>query len=67
MNKFIPIEKMQKKKQRQLAAKKRGSWGSLNPVTRKSPNPKAYNRKKTRKQSAEPLDRVFYFLSATGG
>ena len=50
MEKFIPYEKLSKKKQRELDAKKRGSWGGLNPVTRKPENPKAYNRKKARKQ-----------------
>lgn len=45
MEKFIPYEKLSKKKQRELNAKKRGNWGSLNPVTRKPANPKAYNRK----------------------
>jgi len=49
MEKFIPFEKLPKKKQRELTAQKRGTWGGLNPVTRKSENPKAYNRKKTRK------------------
>lgn len=53
MEKFIPYEKLSKKKQRKLAAKRRGSWGALNPVTRKSENPKAYNRKKARKWSDE--------------
>ena len=45
MEKFIPFEKLSKKKQRQLNAQRRGSWGSLSPVTRRSENPKAYNRK----------------------
>ena len=45
MEKFVPYEKLSKKKQRELNAMKRGSWGGLNPVTRKSANPKAYNRK----------------------
>ena len=45
MEKFVPYEKLSKKKQRELNAKKRGSWGSLNPVTRKPSNPKAYNRR----------------------
>ena len=48
MERFIPLEKRSKKKQREQAAKKRGSWGGLNPVTRKPENPKAYNRKKAR-------------------
>lgn len=45
MEKFIPYEKLSKKKQRELNAMKRGTWGSFNPVTRKSANPKAYNRR----------------------
>ena len=35
MEKFIPYEKLSKKKQRELDLKRRGSWGGLNPVTRK--------------------------------
>ncbi|NCC08395.1 MAG: hypothetical protein EOM30_10265 [Clostridia bacterium] len=61
MKKFIPIEKMQKKKQRELAAKRRTTWGALNPVTRKAPNPKAYNRKKAR-QWNDPIDSAFLFV-----
>lgn len=59
MEKFIPYEKLSKKKQRELNAKKRGNWGSFNPVTRKPANPKAYNRKAARRwkddSSFEPL------------
>lgn len=53
MKKFIPYEKLPKRKQRELAAKQSGDWGGLNPVTRKPENPKAYNRKKARKWSEE--------------
>ncbi len=49
MEKFVPYEKMSKKQRRAVDAKRRGSWGSLNPVTRKPANPKAYNRQKARK------------------
>lgn len=49
MEKYIPYEKLSKKKKRELAASNRGSWGDINPVTRKPQNPKAYNRKKTPK------------------
>lgn len=49
MDKFIPYEKLSKKKKRQLATEKRGSWHGLNPVTRKPANPKAYDRRKARK------------------
>ncbi len=49
MEKYIPYEKLSKKKQKEENAKKRGTWGNVNPVTRRSENPKAYNRQKTRK------------------
>ena len=49
MEKFIAYENLSKKKKRQLDAKRRGSWGGVNPVTRKPENPKAYNRRKARK------------------
>ena len=45
MEKFVPYEKLSKKKQRELNAMKRGTWGNFNPVTRKPENPKAYNRR----------------------
>jgi len=45
-NKFIPLAKQSKLKQKKYHAAKRGTWGALNPVTRKPPNPKAYNRVK---------------------
>lgn len=49
MKPFIPYEKLSKKKQQEINRKKRGSWGELNPVTRKPENPKAYNRRKARR------------------
>ncbi len=51
MEKFIPYEKLSKKKQRELDLKKRRSWNGLDPVTRKPENPKAYNRKKAQNRS----------------
>jgi len=44
---FIPLEKQSKRKQREFHAARRKDWGAINPVTRKPPNPKAYNRKKS--------------------
>ena len=59
MEKFIPYEKLSKKKQRELNAMKRGTWGDFNPVTRKPENPKAYNRRTAQRwkddSSFEPL------------
>jgi len=48
MEKFIPYEKLSKKKKRELDADRRTVW-AISPVTRKSENPKAYNRKKAQK------------------
>lgn len=49
MEKFVPYEKLSKKKKRELDLKKRKTWGNVNPITRRSANPKAYNRQKARK------------------
>ena len=51
MEKFVPFEKLSKKKQRELNAIRRKDWNGLNPVTRKPENPKAYNRKRTQNRS----------------
>ena len=48
MEKFVPFEKLSKKKKRELNAIRRKDWNGINPVTRKSENPKAYNRKRHR-------------------
>ena len=48
MEKFIPYEKLSKKEKRKADAAKRNTWGSFNPVTRKSQNSKAYCRNKAR-------------------
>ena len=48
MKKYIPYEKLSKKKKRELDAGKRTVW-AISPVTRRPENPKAYNRKKAQK------------------
>ena len=61
MNKNIPFEKLSKKKQRELNAQRRNTWGELNPVTRKPENSKADNRAKAqswKKNATEP----FYYV-----
>ncbi|MBQ9250561.1 MAG: hypothetical protein IJ179_09385 [Oscillospiraceae bacterium] len=47
MEKFIPYDKLSKKKKRELDTQRRGSW-AMSPVTRKPANPKAYDRRKAR-------------------
>ena len=48
MEKFVPYEKLSKKKKKELDSARRGTWYGINPVTRKPENSRAYNRKKTR-------------------
>ena len=53
MEKFIPYEKLSKKKKREIDMARRSSWGGLSPVTRRPEDPKAYKRCKTRRGSEE--------------
>lgn len=46
MDKFVPIGKQSKKKQKEFNTKQRKTWGAFSPVTRTVPSGKAYNRKK---------------------
>lgn len=59
MEKFIPYEKLSKKEKRKRDAMRRGTWGALDPVTRKSKNPKAYDRQKARKRIDDPFSVPF--------
>jgi len=47
MNRFIPREKLTKKKKKVLDQKARSSWGAVNPVTRVKHTGKAYKRAKS--------------------
>lgn len=60
MEKFIPYEKLSKKKKRELDAGRRTLW-TISPVTRRPENPKAYNRKKAQKRMDDPAS-VLSFL-----
>lgn len=55
MKKIISFEKLSKKKQHEENIKRRRGWEGLNPVTRKSPNPKAYNRRKADKSANDEI------------
>ena len=48
MERFVPYEKLSKKKRRELDRKRRSTWGSVSPVTRRAADPKAYKRQKAR-------------------
>ena len=49
MKKYIPLEKMSKKMQREYHKKQRKDWGGISPITRCPDNPKAYNRAKSKR------------------
>ncbi|MDR2530879.1 MAG: hypothetical protein LBC65_05010 [Oscillospiraceae bacterium] len=63
MRKFIPYEKLSKRAQRELDSARRGSWGAISPVTRVPPNPKAYDRKKTKKRPDDYNPDISYALA----
>ncbi len=48
MKLFVPYEKLSKKKRSELDRKKRGSWGNVNPVTRRAEDKNLYNRRRAR-------------------
>ena len=61
MEKFIPYEKLSKQKKRDLNKDRRRTWGAINPITRRTENPKAYNRKKSQKWSDDSAFGIFAF------
>ena len=63
MKNFVPFEKLSKKERKKLNAAKRGSWGEINPISRKSENKKAYNRKNPK---VDPWDFQLVEKRATG-
>jgi len=65
--KYVPLEKRSKKQQNEFHNAQRKDWGNLNPVTRKVPNAKAYNRKKARQWECkrEPLSGFFSCATLT--
>lgn len=52
------LSKMTKKEKKEYYKQFRGTW-SCNPVTRRPPNPKAYNRQKSRSWKKDIPDGVF--------
>ena len=62
MEKFIPYEKLSKKKKRELDKVRRGTWGELSPVTRKAQSAKVYDRNKARKRIFDDSDFVLCFI-----
>jgi len=46
---LIPTEKLSKRKRRELAGSRRGTWGGISPVTRVPPDSKVYCRSKKKR------------------
>ena len=63
MEKFIPKEKLSKKKQRELNAQRRMTW-VISPVTRKSADPKIYNRSKAKNWKQDGFDSSPYTFNS---
>ncbi len=61
MEKFVPYQKLSKKKKRELDLKRRQTW-AVSPVTRKAQNKKIYSRKKTRKGDDYDFTDAFFCL-----
>lgn len=53
---FVERKKMTKKKQKELNARDRGTWGNVNPVTRVTKNAKAYSRQAYKKDGREMIE-----------
>ncbi len=56
MEKFVPYEKMSKKKRRQLDAARRGDWGLCRPATRVEASPKRYKRHEKHRKSCDTTE-----------
>ena len=48
--KFVPLGKRSKREQREYHAARRSGWGGIDPATKKLPNARAYDRKKSGKR-----------------
>ena len=62
MEHYVPVDKLSKKQKKAYYAARRGSWNGVNPVSRKVPNKKIYDRKRAKHWRDE--DALPVFLSA---
>ena len=63
--KYVPLDKRSKRGQKEYHSTKRKDWGTLNPITRRTPNLKAYNRKKTGRWCEYEPCPAFVYISAS--
>lgn len=50
---YVCYRKLSKKKRKEIDQAKRGTWGNVSPVTKKTTSAKVYNRKKAQRQHRE--------------
>lgn len=62
MEKFIPYEKLSKKKRRELDRRKRSDWGEIKPVSRRIESGKIYKRKKAKPEEDLDASPFSYFF-----
>lgn len=55
MTNFTPYEKLSKKAKKAVNNSRRADWNGINPVTRRSEKPRAYNRAKTKQLAAAEI------------
>ncbi len=63
MKPFIPIEKQSKKVRREYHKRQRRTWGAISPVTRRPPDPRAYQRKRIHNGEADEPTLVDFLSS----
>ena len=49
-NRFVPYGKLSKKARRMIDSSRRRVWGPLDPATKRSEDPKVYNRARTKRK-----------------
>lgn len=59
MEHYVPVDKLSKKQKKAYYAARRGSWNGVNPVSRKVPNKKIYDRKRAKHWRDEDALPVF--------
>lgn len=53
--KYVTLDKQTKKRQKEFYSSLRGTWGELNPVTRKVKNGKAYDRNRLKREDSRAI------------
>ena len=62
--KYVSLDKMSKRAQKEAHAQKRQNWGTVVPITRAKPSAKQYNRKKSKHAHVRNHEPLGYFFCA---